>query len=355
MRLLPLLRQAVLVLLAYSIVCVCSVAMAQVYVPPSPVSWGDVVRSSETDSGGSLGVELLWLRPTSTKLLYMVADPYRTGNIRGTLKGLQHSYAPAFRLIGATGMGKLTGLELAFTHCKSSQDNAAEREGQRFWGLLLHPNSVIDDDDVTKILATTTFILDEGSLGSRVSFAFGSSGNVSLSAGLLCTRMKQEMRIIYQEKTTPALERNVVFTRENTLCGCGPSFSVGTMWNMAGINLFGELGAAMLVSSIGGHVQQHDFDYNAVKGTLRVDVECEYGPRIVPAASMRLGLGYEGRHDWGLFSVRLGYEVRNYFNSISTYEQYDDVDAQVGANDQSDIGINGFFLAIKGRLAFSIL
>ena len=88
---------------------------------------------------------------------------------------------------------------------------------------------------------------------------------------------------------------------------------------------------------------------------MRVEVDCDYGARVVPAVGMKLGVGYENPSDWGLFSIRFGYEVHNYFNAISTYEQYDDVDSQIGANDQSDIGIDGLYLAIHGEWAFGRL
>ena len=116
---------------------------------------------------------------------------------------------------------------------------------------MLHPNSVIDDRDVTNVWATTKFSLDEGSIVSRVSFAFGESGKISILAGVQYTRLKQELEILYQQRSSAEFERHVAFTRENTLSGVGPSVSVGTRWDMGGVNLFGEIGAAMLVSTIG--------------------------------------------------------------------------------------------------------
>jgi hypothetical protein len=345
------------IFLACSILSMCSVGTAQVYRPSSSIPWGDVVRSPGRDSGSNLDIELLWLRPTSTKLFYLVVDPYSAGpdSIRGSLKGLEYGYAPGFRLVGTYGMGNYAGMEMAYTHFSASQDASKDvKPGEDLWGLLLHANSIIDDNDVTNVWTTAKISLNEGSVGSRVSFAFGSSGNISLSAGVQYTNLKQELDILYMQDWGTG-NRRVYFTRENSLSGFGPCFSLGTRWNMGGVNLFGEIGAAMLVSTIGGHVRQHDFPNGSINGTMRVDVDCDYGTRVVPAASMKLGVGYDNLSNWGLFSFRCGYEVHNYFNAISTYEQYDDVDSQLGANDQSDIGINGFFLTISAKWAFTSL
>ena len=41
--------------------------------------------------------------------------------------------------------------------------------------------------------------------------------------------------------------------------------------------------------------------------------------------------------------------------SVSTYEFYDDVDNQLGAIDQTDIGIDGLFLSIVGHWSFNTI
>lgn len=344
------------IVLLCSFVSVCSVGSAQVYSPWGPLSRTDVVRSPGSAPGASLGVDFLWLRPTGTKLLYMVVDPYRSGSnsIRGSLKGLEHGYAAGFRLFGRSAMNRAAGMSLAYTHFRSTKDTEAQRENEDFWGLLLHANSIIDDNDVTNISAHSTFSLDEGSIGSRVSFAFGSSGRLSFLAGLQYTQLMQDFDILYRQVFDPTTERRVIFTRSNSLSGLGPWFGIETGWHLGGVDIFGEVGAAMLVSSIRGHVKQHDFEVGSINGTLRVDVDCDYGARIVPAASLKLGVGYENDSDYGLFGMRCGYEVRNYFNAVSTYEQYDDVDSQLGANDQSDIGIDGFFIALSATWTFGL-
>jgi hypothetical protein len=67
---------------------------------------------------------------------------------------------------------------------------------------------------------------------------------------------------------------------------------------------------------------------------------------------MKLGVAYNHQSDWGSFGMNFGYEVHNYFNAVSTYEFYDDVDSQLGANDQSDIGVDGYFIGIQYGRAF---
>ena len=303
-------------------------------------------------------MEVLWLRPTSLKLLYGVVDRWRAGpnSIRGTLMGMQHRHRPAVRLKGQYGMGASSaGLEFSLTHFRSTVEQTADRGTNDLWGLLLHPNAIIDDNDVTNIGLHTMFDFNEASVGPRVSFGFGSRGNVSLSGGLQYTRLKQLLEIEYIQRVSSTSRRVVYLTRENTLSGVGPAFIVGTTWDFGGVNVFGEIGAAMLVSYIGGSVYEHDYPVGAVNGTIRVQVECPYGARVVPMASMKLGVAGNYQSNWGLFGISAGYEVRNYFNAVSTYEFYDDVDSQLGANDQSDIGLDGFFLRVQAQWGFNTL
>ncbi len=230
-------KYIVLLFLVCSFLGMCSVGCAQNIVPSGPVVSDDAVRTPGNDPPYSLGLDLLWLRPTSTKLLYAVLDPRRSNSrVLGKLEGLAHKRDFALRLTCASRMSRNgSGLEAAYEHFNSSQEAAAARgTSSSIWGLLLHPNSTIDDDNVTNLIATTSFNLNEGNFGSRVSFRFDSGGNLTLSGGIQYTRLRQEFTIKYIQQLSATSSNQVIVNRRNTLSGFGPRFALGTSWMCAG-------------------------------------------------------------------------------------------------------------------------
>ena len=135
----------------------------------------------------------------------------------------------------------------------------------------------------------------------------------------------------------------VEILRENNLRGIGPRFALCTMWKYSGLSLYGQLGAGLMVGTLTGQSRQKDFTSVGTE-IDRIKVDMDYGTRIVPIMTARLGTGYEYAGSWGGLKVYFGWEVQNYFNAVSYYQTYDDVQDAAGANDQSDIGLDGFFL-----------
>ncbi|MFC1835152.1 Lpg1974 family pore-forming outer membrane protein [Thermodesulfobacteriota bacterium] len=342
-------RTLSLFVLAGTIVGLSSLGWAQGFAPPGThgtglESLGDVVQFPGRDQGYSASVELLWLRPSSSKLLYAVKGPAAGGGVVGTLEGFKPGRDLGFRLSSVAPMGYPgSAVEVHYSHLTSHQEVSKERGAGEIWGLLIHANAPVDDNNVTELLASTSFALRQGAVGSKVSFRFGSGGNLHLSAGVQFTHLNQGLSVKYFDSND---EERVEVFRENTLTGAGPRFILGTSWRMGAVNLYGAIGTALLVGRLSGNGRETDF-FNGGRSFERVNVDMAYGIRIVPTLSAKLGVDCGYQADWGSVGLYGGYEVHNYFSAVSYYEFYDDVDAQIGANDQSDIGIDGFFLGCK--------
>ena len=169
----------------------CSSALhAQTFFPPNsngvpPDYLSDVVRASAGDQGSGAFFEFLWLRPSSSKLLFAIQSPVRTGLVEGQLEGLHPKREAGFRFRALSRIGSRTpALEFEYTHFTSQRGESRQRGNGEIWNILGDPDSIVADNATTDLVAYTPFSLRQCGIGSAVSFRFGSEGVLSLSSGI---------------------------------------------------------------------------------------------------------------------------------------------------------------------------
>jgi hypothetical protein len=297
--------------------------------------------AAEREKGIGLGisVEALYMRPTRSGLDFVVADP-DAGNLSGSEKAVEADRDWGFRLGMAYEFksGAFVGLR-ATTLDASGDASVTEPSGGSLWGTWLHPDAVIDDDDVTAADASYDFEQDVFDLVVGKKLTVRRNVGLRIDAGLRYAEMKQAFDIHYEQGAVNTVD----VYQDLDYSGWGPTVGMDADWEMGwGISLFGSVSGSLLMGDSDFSIREVDFNGAT---TELVNVESSDNSRVVPVVEMRAGIGYVYRLNSGYrFGFKAGYEWQNWFNAVTTMRFVDDVDGQLASRDTTDIGVDGFFL-----------
>jgi hypothetical protein len=317
-----------------------------------------LVRVPTTGPGAVISVENVYLRPSRSGLDFAVADSLNdSGRVTGSYKQVEPGYSSGWRagMKIETGSGRDIGFKVGKVTGGDSASAEVEAGGS-LWGTWLHPNSIIDDNDVDTAEASYDWEQTVVDLGVGQRLNVGENLDLRLEAGLRHAKVNQEIGISYAQITSSVSTRQDDITNQNRFTGWGPRFGIDFDWKLEhGFNLFGSLGGSLLMGDF-------DVSYTEIDGTVysdgtpdtlssRIDVEESYDHRLVPVAEARAGIGYAYQLKNGLqMGAKIGYEWQNWFNMVTSQGYMDDVDSQLMETDTTDLSFYGYFF--EGFLEF---
>ena len=239
----------------------------------------------EKGIGFGISVEALYMRPTRSGLDFVVVDP-DAGEFSGSEKAVEADHDWGFRL----GMsyefksGAFVGLRAA-TLDTSGDASVTEPSGGSLWGTWLHPNAVIDDDDVTAADASYDFEQDVFDLVVGKKLTVGRNVGLRIDAGLRYAEMKQAFDINYESGAVTTVD----VYQDQDYRGWGPTVGMDADWEMGwGISLFGSVSGSLLMGDADYSIREVDFNGAT---TELVNVESSDNSRVVPVVEMRAGIG----------------------------------------------------------------
>jgi hypothetical protein len=306
-----------------------------------------LLHVSATNPGFTASVEAIYLRPSRSDLDFVIKDPYRTGNVRGTVGEIEPDYQLGARFGLGYDFGSGMEIGVRFAGLKSHDNESVTRStGEDLWGIWLHANSVIDDNDVTTAKARYDFEHYAIDLGARQKLDLGQRLGLSLEAGLRYASMNQDIHIYYEQEVTPLLRRSADISNENDFSGWGPRLGAGLDWRVGyGFKVFGSVAGSLLMGDFDLSYRELDLPVGATTPTRRVDIKQGIRNRVIPVVETKVGVGYayQLQNGWA-FGANAGYEWQNWFNMVTAQRFSDDVDGQIMSTDTTDIGLDGFFL-----------
>ena len=319
---------------------------ASVSAKDEPVSRSAV--SARREKGGVItSFEYLYWKPALTGLDYAILDPYSAGpnSVRGSVKsvdpdqdaGYRLTFGYHFRDTKTDVRFKWTGLEskgAAVIHVPSGQD---------IWGIRLHPNSIIDDNDVTMAQADYRMDYETFDLELGYTHSLTPSADIRYFGGLRKVDMSQKFNILYVQDVGGGLNRRVAFKEENHLDGLGPRVGLeGKYYLGKGFSLFAGGAASLMISDMEYRVLELNRAAGATTDTTRAEIDQRLNEQFIPGVDFDLGFAWEypfGRR--GSVTLMAGYHYENWFNVYHQMRFSDDVDSQLGSYDTSDVAIHG--------------
>jgi hypothetical protein len=312
-------------------------ATASATVPAEPL-----IREVESVPGLGASFEVVYMRPSRSNLDYVIKDSVNNGQVQGSFEKIEPDYTGGGKLGLSYDFGSGTAISSQYMMLNSrDSDSSVAPPGGALWGTWLHPNSIIDDNNVTSAKMRYDFDMDVFDLSAYKMFDVGSDLGVRIEAGLRYANTTQDINITYAQD--PANLSADIYNK-NDFSGWGPRVGLGLDWGVGqGFNLFSSLAGSVLVGDFDLSLRQID-DNNGVI-TTRADIEDKEKNRVVPVLEMRAGIGYAYQLDNGmLVGAKVGYEWQNWFNMVTAQRFMDDVDPQLMYTDTTDISIDGFFL-----------
>lgn len=309
---------------------------------------------SKSKPGPTASVGMVYMRPSRDNLDYVVVDTARTGNIRGAYEAVDPGYDAGVRLNFSYDFGSGVDIGAQYTNLSTSDSSSMRsKTGTRdLWGIWLHPNSTIDDNDVN--IASASYDLDydvfDFTAGKR--FGIGKNLGLRLDAGLRYASINQGMDIYYEDTMgAGVLPKTADITYRNTFSGLGPKVGVGADWQAGnGFTLFGSMSGSLLIGDFDLSLKQIDTNAGSNTKITRVDIDASED-RVVPVVEMLAGVEYSHKLNNGaLVGAQFGYEWQNWFNMATVRQYTDDVDNQLSNTDTTDLGFDGFFL--KGYIKY---
>jgi len=317
--------------------------------PVAAVPVESLVRVPETKPGIGASAGVVYLRPSRSNLDYVIVDPDTDNNPEGSLEGVKPGYGLGGRFGLNYGFGSGTDIGAQFTWIRTQDSESAVRSpGGALWGTWLHPNAVIDDNDVTSARESYDFehyVIDLG-VGQWVDI--GKHFGLRIEAGLRYASMAQDIDIAYRQDPQG---RRVNIANDNDFSGWGGRVGLGLDWRVGwGFNVFGSVAGSVLVGDFDLGLTEIDDDGIGTI-TIRANVDDTVHNRVIPIIELQAGIGYTYRlgNGWTI-GAKAGYEWQNWFNMVTAHRFLDDVDGQLMGTDTTDIGLDGFFL--KGFITF---
>ncbi|MEJ2040668.1 MAG: Lpg1974 family pore-forming outer membrane protein, partial [Desulfosarcinaceae bacterium] len=310
-----------------------------------------LVRVPATGPAAVISVESVYLRPSRSGLDFAVADSFNDPDrVRGSYKKVDPDYSSGWRagIKIEAGSGRDFGLKVGKVTGRDSASAEAE-PGGTLWGTWLHPNSIIDDNDVDSAEASYDWeqTVFDFSVGQQLNI--GKNLDLRLEAGLRHARVNQEIEIMYLQDVSAVADRKDYITNKNEFTGWGPRVGIDFDWKLAyGFDLFGSFGGSLLMGDFDVRYKETDGQVftDGTPDTLqkRIDVEESYDRRLVPVAEVQVGLGYVYPLKNNLkMGVKIGYEYQNWFNMVTSQGYMDDVDSQLMETDTTDLSFCGYF------------
>lgn len=293
-------------------------------------------------------IETLYMQPSRSNLDFVIIDPDTDSLPKGSTKSVELGYdlGTRFNLTYTTD----TSIDIGATLTKFKTRDSASAEkltGGSLWGICLHPDSYVEDDDSTS--ATASYDLDYSvmDLGIGKSIDIDKNFSLHVNAGLRQASIKQIQNICYIDSGT-SKSANII--DKNDFRGWGGRLGLDLDWRLGkGFSIF---------SSVNGSILKGDFDlsYSQIdnnSGSINtiVDITKNIDNQVIPVLELRAGIGYEYRlkTTWSV-GIQAGYEWQNWFNMVYAQRFSDDVNEQLMHTDTTDIGLSGFF--IKGFIKF---
>lgn len=305
-----------------------------------------LIKPTETTPGFKASAEVLYMRPSRGNLDFAIKDPDTDSYPEGTVGEIEPDYQLGGRFGLGYDLGSGTEIGVQFTGLKShDSESATAPSGGSLWGLWLHANSVIDDNDVDTAKARYDFEHYAIDLNARQKLNIGRHFGLTLEGGLRYASMNQDFDIAYRQNVTSELHRDATISSENHFSGWGPRLGVGLDWRMGyGFNVFSSVAGSLMMGDFDLSYREEDLAAGATTTTTRVNMKQGIHNRIIPVVEMKLGVGYAHKlkNGWTV-GANAGYEWQNWFNMVTAHHFSDDVDAQIMDTDTTDVSLDGFF------------
>lgn len=312
---------------------------------PAAVSAESLVRTPDTKPGISASAEVVYLRPSRSNLEYVLVDRNANTRPQGKFDEVEPGYGWGGRFGLSYGFGSGTDIGAQFMWIRNhNSESAARPPGGALWGTWLHPNAIIDDNDVTSARASYNFEHYVVDLGVGQELDIGKHFGLRIGAGLRYANMAQDFDIGYWENR-PGVSRRVIIFTENDFQGWGGRVGLGLDWRVGwGFNVFSSVAGSVLVGDFDMDFTELDWNTGQVNPTRRVAIDETIRTRVIPVIETQVGIGYTYRlkNGWSI-GARAGYEWQNWFNMVAVHRFSDDVDDQIMSTDTTDIGLDGFF------------
>lgn len=290
-------------------------------------------------------IEPLMLRPSQDGLAYALLDVDSDNYPEGDYSSINPNYEAGLRFGMRYEIDSTKDIFAGLTTLKAKQNGYVSTEiSNNLWGLLLHPNSIIDDSDVDEASAAYDLDYVVFDLGMAKRFQLSEDLGARLQGGLRYAKIDQTFDASYIQHVTSDDDRIADVHMGNKFKGFGPRIGLDMDWNIGqGFNLFSSVTGSLLAGDFKLTAQEIDSNTGGTPYAQYDIVETDKH-RMIPVVEMRVGLGYiYPINEDMLFATSLGYEWQNWSNMTSNRQFSDDVDAQLSGKETNDLSFDGFF------------
>jgi len=298
---------------------------------------GHLNPAAPEEGGPFATVELLILRPHRGAFDFVIPGD-STGLVpTGPVRSLNYNLQPGFRTeighrFGGTGWEAYFG----YTYFHSSAfDSVTAPAGSVLFPTLTKPGLT---NTATFAAANANFDYNVYDLMLGKRFAVDEHFAVRLSGGLRFASIRQSFSAYYDGLDARAA---TVFNNAS-FQGFGPVFGGEAVWvGWKGFHLYGRANGGLL----SGLSQNPLTEFNNANNTAYA-VTNNNIHTVVPVASVGVGAGWQYR----TVTIRMGYEITNYFNVIDQPRFVDDVGVGKITTRSANISLEGLF--VQMGLAF---
>jgi len=315
------------------------VASAAMYAPPAAATGcmaGDVNVPCEK-RGWSFAADALYVQANNAGQVTSTTTATDT-SVNTDYQSYQPDWTWGFRFAAAYYFGTGNDLNLNWTHFVKQSDNQ-NVSGEGIDGLYI-TQALASDETVDNIATDVENKFDAVNLEFGQMVHFGEKVDTRFHAGLQYANIHQTT-----DQTGWNTDNNNIYDENNVeskFSGFGPRFGMDSAYNFGnGMAVFGNVAAALLVGDI-KYNQTETFTAADGSGDTAATVSSSATSdnSIVPSADAKLGLRYTKSLAQGDLSAEVGYEVANYWNSVSTTSETTDADT-------TSFGYDGIFFGLK--------
>lgn len=293
---------------------------------------GHLRPAAHEESGPFATFEFLELRARRTAFDYAI--PGDTSGLVpiGDIRSLNYELQPGFR--GELGHRFENGWEAVFTYTyyhTSAEDSLTAPADQVVFPTLTKPG-LTNTSRFASAFAGLTYNSYDLAMGKR--WMVDDHLAVRLYGGIRFATIQQDFNAFYEGLDA----RSATVNANSKFQGVGPVFGGETVlagWR--GFHLYAKASGGLLTGESDNPFIESNSSGNAFYASTANDIR-----KVVPVASVGIGAGWQYR----TVSVRVGYEITNYFGVVDQPRFTDDVGLGKITTRQSDLSLEGLFVQL---------
>ena len=292
---------------------------------------GHLKPAAPEEGGPFFSGEFLTLRARRSAFDYAI--PGDTAGLVpvGPIRSLNYDFQPGFRgELGHRFGGSGWEAYLGYTYYHTSAiDKLVAPAGQVIFPTLTKPG-LTNTANYASSSAGLTYNSYDLLLGKR--FAVDEHLALRLFGGLRFATLQQNFNAFYEGIDA----RSAAVTANSKFQGVGPIFGGEAVWaGWRGFHLFAKASGGLLTGMSDNPLIESNNTGNTLYANTANDIR-----KVVPVASVGVGAGWQYR----TVSLRVGYEITNYFGVIDQPRFTDDVGLGKITTRSSDLSLEGLFV-----------